>query len=80
MEQVKFSDKERLVYEALSFNEDTLIVDLWARISPGKPAPALRGQQMAVGKYISRLNQKLTSSRAGPGVARASYRLYFAKS
>lgn len=80
MEQIKFSAKEQIVYKALSFNEDTPISELYAGIHPGKPAPALRSQQMIVGKYISRLNEKLTGSRAAPGVARASYRLYFAKS
>ena len=33
--------------------------------------------KMAVGKFVSRLNEKLTACSVRPGQARSTYRLYF---
>lgn len=77
IELPRLSVKESLVYTTLSFNDDTPITEIYATLYPGKPAPELRGQQMAVGKFISRLNEKLTACSVRPGQARSTYRLYF---
>jgi hypothetical protein len=74
--ELRMSGKEKIVYDEMSYNHDTLVVDLFRALYPNVPAPDLRRQHMMVGKFISRLNDKLVGGKIKPGHARASYRLY----
>lgn len=80
MDELKLSDREKKIYEMLSYNADTMIVDIYGALKPNYPAPTLREQQQFLGVHITRLNKKLTGGSVRPGIARGSYRLYLANS
>lgn len=74
----KAGTKEATILELLELTEDTLIVDMYRAVYPGRPAPGIRAQQQVVGKRISQINKKLEDRGLAvrPGHARYSYRLY----